>query len=151
MSTTQVPSTTGRPSAGRRSGYLVAIGVTAVVLWAVHQLLTWGWPRFLTDGFQQVLPLISASLIVSMVVNATYLLRDQGRVRALGDLVNGVFGVAVSVRLWRVFPFDFDGYAYDWTWVVEVALVVGIVATAIAVIVNLVKLVTGRGDLDGSP
>jgi hypothetical protein len=151
MSATKALSTTRRPSApARRFGYLVAIAVNAVMLWAANQLLAWGWPGFLTEDFAQVLPLINASLIASMVVNAGFLVRDRGRVRALGDLINAVFGVAVSVRLWSVFPFDFVGYDTDWTGVVRVALVLGIVGTSIAVLVHLVKLVTGRLDLDGA-
>jgi hypothetical protein len=151
MAVTQIPSTKRRPSAAtRRFGYLSAIVANAVVLWIVHQLLEWEWPAFLTEEFAQVLPLVSASLIASMVVNAGLVLRDHGRAKALGDLITAAFGLAVSVRMWAVFPFDFTGYGTDWTWAVRVALVVGIVATAIGALVNLVKLVTGDLGLDGS-
>jgi hypothetical protein len=151
MTVAQAPSTKRRPSAAaRRFGYLVAIAVNAVMLWVVHQLLVWGWPGFLTAEFEQVLPLVSASLIAGMVVNAGFLLCDRGRCKPLGDLVNTAFGLAVSVRMWTVFPFDFTGYGTDWSWAFRVALVVGIAGTAIGVLVNLVKLVTGDLELDGS-
>jgi len=49
MTTSQAPATKRRPSAGaRRVGYLVAIAANALLLWAVHRLLVWGWPGFLT-------------------------------------------------------------------------------------------------------
>lgn len=151
MSSTPAPSPLPhpRPVTLRRTGYTVAIAVNAVVLWGVHRLLAWNWPGFLTDDFERVLPLLTASLIATLVSNAVFLLRDHGRVRALGDLVTSVFAVVVGVRMWSVFPFDFSGYARDWNDLVRVMIAVTIAATAVAVIVNLVQLVTGRAGPDG--
>jgi hypothetical protein len=151
MATTQVPSTKRRPSAAaRRFGYLAAVACNAVLLWVAHRLLVWEWPAFLTEEFAQVLPWVTASLIASMVVNTGFVLRDRGRFKAFGDLVNAAFGLVVAVRMWAVFPFDFTGYGTDWSWAMRVALVVGIVATAIGALVNLVKLITGDLELDGA-
>jgi hypothetical protein len=151
MTATQAPSTKRRPSvAARRFGYLAAVACNAILLWVAHRLLVWEWPAFLTEDFAQVLPWVTASLIASMAVNTLFILRDRGRTKALGDLVNAAFGLVVAVRMWAVFPFDFSGYGSDWTWAMRVALVVGIVATAIGALVNLVKLITGDLDLDGS-
>lgn len=134
---------TGPGVAARRFGYLVAIAANAIMLWLAHQLLDWGWPSFLTDDFDQVLGLITASFVASMVVNAGYLVHDRGRFRALGDLVIAAFGFVVSLRMWDVFPFDFSGWQTDWSWLVRTALVVGIGGTAIAMIVNAVRLISG--------
>lgn len=143
-----------RPASARRFGYLVAIVVNAVMLWLAHQVLDWGWPGFLTADLADVLWLISASLVASMIVNATYLVHDGDRYRAAGDLVTAAFALAVSVRMWRVFPFDFSAYATDWTWLFRVALVVAIVGTVIAMLVDVGKLVRpasgpGRSPLHG--
>jgi hypothetical protein len=135
------PSTRGPSATARRFGYLLAIGANAVALWIAHQLLAWQWPGFLTDDFAQVLGLVTASLIASMAVNAGFLVRDRGRVRALGDLVTAALGLAVSLRLWSVFPFDFSTYDTDWSWLFRVGLGVGIVGTVIAVIVQVVRLI----------
>lgn len=147
MTSTVTPSpTTDRPSlspAARRFGYVMAIVANAIMLWLAHQLLGWEWPSFLTDDFDQVLGLITASFVASMVVNAGYLVHDRGRFRALGDLVVAAFGFVVSLRMWNVFPFDFSGWETDWSWLVRTALVVGIVGTAIAMIVNLGRLARG--------
>lgn len=135
-----------RSAAGRRFGYVLAIAINAVVLWVAHQLLPWRWPDFLTGEFADVLPLISASLVASMLANAAFVLYDRGRFRALADLITAGFGLAVTARLWVVFPFDFAGYGSDWSWLLRVALVVGFVATATGAIAHLVKLVRpGRG------
>ena len=141
MATAEAPPTTRRSSAARRFGYLVAIAVNAVLLWAANQLLVWGWPGFLAEEFTEVLPLISASLIAGMVVNAALLLRDRGRAKALGELITAAFGLAISVRLWTVFPFDFSGYGTDWGGGLRVALGVGIAVMAIAVLANLATLI----------
>jgi hypothetical protein len=151
MTVAQAPSTKRRPPvAARRFGYLVAIAANAIILWVVHQLLVWEWPGFLTGEFEQVLPRVSASLIASMLVNAGFVLCDRGRCKPLGDLVTTAFGLAVSVRMLAVFPFGFAGYSTDWSWAFRAVLVVGIAGTAIAVLVNLVKLVRGDLELDGS-
>ena len=148
MVTSQAPPTTRRSSAARRFGYLVAIAVNAALLWAVNRLLVWGWPGFLTEEFTEVLGLISASLIAGMVVNAALLLRDRGRAKALGELVTAAFGLAISVRMWTVFPFDFSGYGTDWSGALRVALGVGIAVLAVAVLANLATLLTGEAEAD---
>ena len=149
MVTTQAPPTTRRPAAARRFGYLVAVAANAVLLWVVHQLLVWGWPGFLTEEFAEVLPLISASLIAGMVVNAGLILRDTRRAKALGDLITAAFGLAISARLWTVFPFDFSGYDTDWSGPLRVALGVGVAVMAIAVLANLATLIKGDAGPDG--
>ena len=148
MATTEAPPTTRRSSAARRFGYLVAIAVNAALLWAVNQLLVWGWPGFLTEEFTEVLPLVSASLIAGMVVNAVLLLRDRGRVKALGELITAAFGLAISVRLWTVFPFDFSGHGTDWNGTLRVALGVGIAVMAVAVLANLATLIKADAEPD---
>lgn len=134
------------PTPAKRFGYLVAAALNGVMLWAVHQLLDWGWPAFLTADFERVLPLATASFIVSIVVNLALAVHHRGRSRAFADLVTAAFALAVGLRVWEVFPFDFTGYTTDWSGPMRVALGVGIAATGIAIITNLVKLVTGSDD-----
>lgn len=125
-----------KPARSARPGYVAAIVVQAAFLWLAHRLLEWGWPSFLTSSFEQVLPWITASIIVSMAVNACFIIWDQGWFRALGDMATGVMGVAVGVVTWDVFPFDFSGWGTDWTWLVRLVVAVGIVGSSISVVVN---------------
>jgi hypothetical protein len=136
------------PTPAARFGYVVAATMNGVLLWVVHQLLDWGWPSFLTDDFELVLGLVTASFIAGIVTNLVLALHHRGRIRALADLVTAAFGLAVGLRMWEVFPFDFTGYATDWSGLVNIALIIGIVATGIAIIVNLVKLLIGSQDSD---
>jgi hypothetical protein len=133
-------------TSAKRVGYLVAAALNGVLLWAVHQLLDWGWPGFLTADFERMLGLVTASVIAGIVVNLALAVHHRGRSRALADLVTAAFALAVGLRMWEVFPFDFTGYATDWSVPMRVALGVGIAATGIAIIANLVKLVTGSDD-----
>jgi hypothetical protein len=134
---------TQRRSLAARSGYVVAIGVNGLMLWVAHQLLEWGWPAFLTDDFERVLPLLTASLVAGMAVNVGFLRWDSGRFRASGDLVTSAFGLAVSLRLWAVFPFDFVGYDRGWSLLLHAGLVLVIFGSVIAMIAAVTRLVRG--------
>lgn len=148
MTSTVTPPVTvdHRPTPTRRVGYAMAIAVNGLMLWLANQLLDWQWPSFLTTDFDVVLPLLSASFVVGMAVNAGYLVVDRGRFRAVGELLTAGFGLAVSLQMWDVFPFDFTGWSTDWSWLVRVALVVGIVGSGIAILVHLVRLVRPTDD-----
>jgi hypothetical protein len=141
MSDTTV--TESKPRAGRaarRFGYAVAIGVNAILLYVVNQLLEWEWPSFLTEEFDRVVGIMSFSIIVSIVANVLYLMFDPRWFKSLGQIVENVVGFAVGIRVWQVFPFDFSSWSMDWSWLIRVALIVGLVGLAIGTIVEVAKL-----------
>ena len=60
-------------------------------------------------------------------------------------MLNAV-GIAVLTRYLAVFPFDFSMYAgFNWAVLARIVLIVGIVGSAIGVIVELVKLARALG------
>jgi hypothetical protein len=131
-----------RPSvATRRFGYVVAIAANALVLYLVNHLLAWEWPPFLTEDFDRVLPLLSVSIVASMVVNAAYLAHDERWFKTLGDVVTAGISLAVVARTLAVFPFDFTPYEFGWETPTRVGLVVVIVAIGIAIVAGTVKLI----------
>jgi hypothetical protein len=137
-----------RPSrAQRRFGYLVSIAVESVMLWGAHRILDWGWFGFLTQEWTRVLPVLTASFVVGIVANVLFLFYDGVWLKASLEAVEGAFGIAVSVQVWRVWPFDFTGYLFPWETVVRVLLVLSIVGSAIAILVSLGRLV--RAAIDG--
>lgn len=142
MTTTVTPTETRTqpPTAVRRVGYVVAIVVNAVLLWMVWQVLAWGWPSFLTEDFTQLRGVLTASFVAGIVVNVAFLFRDRGRFRGVADLVTNVLGLVVCLRTWSVFPFDFSGWATDWTWLARTILVIGIVGTSIGILVSIGKV-----------
>ena len=140
------PHAPDHPPLGRRLGYLVAISVNAFLWWMAHQLLEWEWPGFLTPAFDDVLPLVSLSFAATIVANVGYLWRDRGSFRAAAELCTSTVALLVSVRMWDVFPFDFSGYDHDWTWLFRTALVIAIVGSAVAMVVNAAKLARTPAD-----
>ena len=134
-----------RPStASRRGGYVVAAVINAVFLWLIHVSPGWDAVPFLTADFQQVLWLIDVSLVVTIALNLLYLIRDPRRLTAAGAVLTSAIGFAVSVWILQIFPFDF-GTSSFWPVVFRIALWVAIVGSAIAIVVNLVAVVRGRG------
>jgi hypothetical protein len=126
----------------RRFGYLVAIAVNAVMLWMVHQLLDWRWPAFLTDDFGELLTIITVSFVATMIVNAAYIGYDRGWFKSLGTIVTSAIGFVVVYRTLQVFPFDFSGYARDWSSPVRLFLLVSLAITVLSLVVETIKLLT---------
>lgn len=141
------PTTAGRTRrpprsrAQRRSGYVGTIVVDAILLLLINRWPGWAVLPFLTAGMSQVLPWINASLLVGMAFAAVSVLADPPWLRALGTLATAVIGLGGVVRMWQVFPFDFTGSAVDWTGVVRILLVLGIIGAGIGVVAALVALV----------
>lgn len=134
-----------RSSVGRRAGYLVGIVVDAVLLYLINGWPGWDEVPFLTEDTTRVLGWVNASIIAGVVTNAVYLVADPPRSKALGDLVVNSIGLYALVRIWQVFPFDFpDDGSVPWDLIARTVLVVAIAGTIIALIVAVVRLLTGR-------
>jgi hypothetical protein len=128
----------GRPSRGaRRTGYVFGLLFNLLFLWLVNVWPGWDAVPFLTGDFADVVWLVDLSLWAGVVSNAIYVVSDPRWLTALGGVVTTAIGLAAAVRLWQVFPFDLNG-SDVWRVLVQVALVVGIVGSAIGIVVNLV-------------
>lgn len=124
--------------ASRIVGYVLAIALNAVMLWVAHRILDWGWPPFVTDDWHQLLPVITAAAVVTIVTDAGLIAYDGPAVKAGVEMVQGAMGIAVAVRMLQVFPFD---VSEGWGTLIRVLLVVAIVGGAIGIVVWLTKLV----------
>ncbi len=109
--------------------------INAAALWAVNVWPGWSALSILTDDTERVLTLVNLASVVALVANLVYLWHDSARVRALGGLVTTVTGLLAAARMLQVFPFDLDD---PWTTVVRILLVLAVVGSAIAIVVNLV-------------
>lgn len=134
-----VETPTREPTAARRVGYAIAAAVNAVILFLVNGWPGWDALPFLTDG-ERVLPLINAALVVSVAANLIYLIVPARRLVAAGGVLTTGLGLAVLIRLWQVFPFDFGGSS-GWTMAVRAVLMLAIVGSAIAIPVQIVAVV----------
>lgn len=122
----------------------MAAGVNAVLLFLINVTPGWSILPFLTPDMSIVLPWINASMVAGILANVVYLIRDTPRIKSIGDLVTQAIGLVAMIRLWQVFPFDFGADANAWATVVRVVLIVGVVGTAIAMIVSVVISIRGR-------
>jgi hypothetical protein len=139
-----------RPSVeSRRFGYAVGIALNVLLIFFINEWPGWERVPFLTGETSDVLPLLNASLVISTVVNAAYLIGDPRWLKALGDAFTAAVSFAVVMVTLMVFPFDFSAYSFDWAMLVTVMLWVGLVGCAIAVVANLVTMVRELGGVEG--
>lgn len=124
----------------RRFGYFVGAGVNVALIIVVQNLVAWDWFPWLTEDFNDVVPIITASLVVSAIANLLYLFYDRQWFKSLTQL--GVLGVglAATIRFYQVFPFDFSAYEFQWDTVAKAVLIIGIVGSAIGIIAEFSKL-----------
>ena len=130
------PTRNRAPAGARRFGYALSIAMNGVLIYALAVWPGWRAVPFLTDDGVLVVPFVIASLAVGMAVNATWLAADPPWWRALGDAVTTAFVVAVGVRLWQVFPFDFGDQQTPWRILTRFILALITVGTAIGVAVS---------------
>ena len=138
--THQVPTT---PSPVRRTGYVIAIVVNALLLYVVNNLLAWDVLPFLTQDFERLLPILNLSIVASIAANALYLWRDRGTIRHGSQIIVSALSLGVMVRTWQIYPFDFSAYSVNWDVLVRFILVVAVVGTSIGLVAEAVKLVRG--------
>lgn len=140
MLTETRPPQTKPSSAGKRFGYAIAAAINGALVFVVHNLLAWDVAPFLTNDFERVVPIITVSLVATVVVNVIYVGYDRGWFKSLSQI--GLLGISIAatVRMYEVFPFDFSAYEFDWATLARVVMIIAIVGAGIAIIVELVKL-----------
>jgi hypothetical protein len=131
---------TGRSAASRRLGYLIGIIVNGALLYLINDSPGWRSVPFLTSSTTQVVGVVNLALAVSLAVNVVYLAYDARWLRALGDLATTSVSLAAALTIWQVFPFAFHGSAAFWSVVLRVLVMIGIVGSCIAIVVNVVVL-----------
>jgi hypothetical protein len=136
------PKTADTPSkrVGRKIGYGIAIACNVALLVILNNVLDWGWFPWLTADLNRALPILNASLIASTVANAVYLFYEPPAFKAMAELCLLAISLAATVRLWRLFPFDFSAYDFAWGTLVRWLLGVALVGTCIGIVVQLVQL-----------
>ena len=136
MTTQSQPLDERRPS--RRVGYAVAVILNAVLLFLVNIEPGWQTLPFLTDSFADVLPLVNVSMWASLLANLAY---DPPWFRATCEAVLAAIALAVSMRMLKVFPFDYTAYEYDWAAATRLVLWIAVLVSGAAILGWLVQLV----------
>lgn len=140
--TGQHPGTHARVGHGRatanRAGHAVAVVVNLGILYLVNVWPGWDAVPFLTGSTTQVLWIVNASLWVSVVAEATYVVTTARWWRALGDAVTTGVGLAAVIRIWQVFPFDLSS---GWELAVRVLLGIAVVGSLIGIVAAISRFV----------
>lgn len=135
-------SATKRPGVlARKVSYALAAVLGAAVWTALNVWPGWSVAPFLSPKTQDVLWAVNLSVIAGVVANLIYLAYDPIWFKAAGDLVTAATGLVTAVVLWRVFPFDFSAYSFDWTLVARVIVMIALVGSILAMLVQLMTLV----------
>ncbi len=134
----------------RRVGYAIGIVFAFLGLWVINNFQEWGW-RFITDEWSQVDQIVHYSIYLSLMVYGAFILYDQKRFYYAGRLAMDGFGIYVGVRMYQVFPFDFQYLFGGWDWLNAVfpwVIIIGIIGGVIAIVVRTAKLLAGKNIYD---
>jgi hypothetical protein len=125
----------------RMTEYIFAVIFNIAFLVVVNKVPDWNIQVF-TDTFPDILWAVNTSIGVSIAGNLILIFFHSRFLHHLLNAVFSAFGIlAVSVIL-SVFPFDFSELVGEWLNIlIRIALIVGIVGSAISVVVNIVKAV----------
>lgn len=137
-----------RPSAASRAartGDFGSVVANALMLFLLNVTPGWQVLPFLTADTARVLGAVNASLVATIVAGLVYVVVGSRTVRALGGVVTAGFALVALLRIWRVFPFDFAGSAYDWTLVTRVVLGFAVAATVVGILASVALLSRGPG------
>ena len=142
---------TGRASTvARKIGYLVAVLVNGIMLVMVNAYPGWRVLPFLTEEFVSILWLVNLSLVAGIMLNLDYLAYDPAWFRSVGQIGVSAIGLVAALRMWQVFPFDISAYVFTWTAVIQLLLALAIFGSAVAIVVELVRLAS-RGIAAAQP
>ena len=130
-----------RTTRRRMSDYIFAVIFNIAFLIVVNKVPDWNI-LFITDSFADILWAVNTSLAVSLAGNLILIFFHPRFLHHLLNAVFAVFGILAASVMLSVFPFDFSQVTGEWlTIIVRIALIVGIVGSAISVVVNIVKAV----------
>ena len=130
---------TAGEGAARRAGHLAAVIANLLLLWAANNLLAWQLP-FITDAFIAALPVVNISFLASIAGHAILVFYAPRAARHLLGAAMNAASFASTYTLLVIFPFTFGA----WDQMARIVLVLALVATAIAIVVDLARLVFGR-------
>jgi hypothetical protein len=119
----------------------VAIACNVALLVVANNILDWGWLPWLTADFRDVLPVLNVSFGASIAVNAVYLAYDARGFKTAAELGILIVSLIVTIRFWRVFPFDFG-----WGTLVRWLLGLAIFGICVGMLVQLAQLARLAGN-----
>ncbi len=125
----------------KRSDFIVAIIVNIIFFYIVNNLLNWHI-SFITPSFQDVLWIINLSIEANILANLIFLFYNPGWFRSSVQIILNIIGFYVAYLLYTVFPFTFSNINY--TYGLQILLIIAMIGIVIATVVEILKLTLGR-------
>lgn len=152
-------------SSGARSGR--AVGSAFAIAWSVILLVffnfynqyiayydpfqsgnitQWQMHTLITPGFSAWLPILTATLVLSIIGHTILIVFDKYALRQIVEIILNVFSLATVITLLSLFPFNFNiipnpDVAYWVTFGVTAGLIVLAVGFGIGALVRFIKLI----------
>jgi hypothetical protein len=125
----------------RMTDYIFAVIFNIAFLVVVNKVPDWNIV-FITDSFPDILWALNTYLAVSLAGNLVLIFFHPRFLHHLLNAVFAIFGILATSVMLSIFPFDFSELVGEWLNIlIRIALIVGIVGSAIGAVVNIVKAV----------
>ncbi|MEN8040961.1 MAG: hypothetical protein ABFR95_05605 [Actinomycetota bacterium] len=134
----------------KRVGYSVMILIYIVSIWVIYNLLDWGWPPFLTEEWNDAIPYLVTAIVISLILTLPLFWYDPPWYKSTKEIITNLASIAVTIAVWRIWPFAFSDGGFPWETVVRIALIIGIAGPILGIISETVKLVR-RLQFDSDP
>ena len=111
-----------------------------------NNILIWHKFSILTENFQNIIPLITAGLIIIAAGSIMLLILDKYILTRVVELISSIFAIAVLGNVLIVFPFDFNIIPYEKVaqllpLILKIVLGIIILILIVQIISNFVKIV----------
>jgi hypothetical protein len=106
----------------------------------------WNIQPLITNDFKAWLPILTISLIVTIIGDIALIINDSFYVRNIALTVMNIFGIASAATLLTLFPFDFSIIpSADWNAIlfpiIKIVLILIIIGMAIGSFVRFIKII----------
>jgi len=121
-------------------------GVFFVSIFALLLNIFYNDISFFNSDFANLMPLINFSFLVSIIFLFTRIFIWSKKYKAFTEIIcNSVF-FYIAYRVWEIFPFDTSviGNPSTWDEIFRVIIIITVVATAIATLGHVLKLVSSK-------
>ena len=125
----------------RQVDYAVAIALNVVILFVANVWPSWRAIPYVTEDAVPAVAIITIAAFVAIALNIACLVVDRRWMKPLTELVSAAFTLAVAIQVWHTFPFDLPTGALDWMMFARVAIVIAIVVSSIALVVQFILLI----------
>lgn len=140
MTASSAPTVSQIERGAKRFGYTIAAAVNGVMIWVAHNIVEWDVFGWLTTEFDRLLPWLTVSFVVGIVLNLAYVWDDSVPIKSPGQIISALIALIVTIRTLMVFPFDFSTYDFDYAVPIRIALWVAVVGVVIGAFAEAIKL-----------